>query len=487
MKKTICLLLCVIMIALLFPLGGLKAEAEASADTVWQEYARAGALLLAGEYEKAAEAFAALGSFEDSEALAELANNRLLYAQAKELLDAGYYERAAQAFAALGSFEDSEERALEAENWQKYLQALALLDAREYEQAAEAFSALAPFEDSAAQAELAQARIELQEADEALEASEQDRAELKAQLETAQNNLSAYRYDLATDARDRGEYAKAAERFAELGDYKDSAALATDCAFLRDIPANFVDIRALEKAPAGGEQPALPDALSAALAALEAYEGAQFKDPELKEAALKLIHGLRDSLNGQSYEKDCSAAQLARQSGLVALSEALGALNTGFGLFSEDAALLDAYLGPLAKEQERLQALQEIEADLQAQLGTAEPDPAAGSYLPLQYMNNTEYRIDLTVRCVFVGADGTALGESENVYTYLQPGRNTTLNIYQPVKEWDHLELSWLITRIVTRAEQQQEWAYWAAQQEAEQNSQPAEETRMALPLPKLP
>ena len=161
MKKTLCLLLSMLMIALLFPFGSLKAEAEESADPRWEAYAGAQTLLLTGEYEKAAEAFGALGSFEDSEAFAALAKNRQLYAQAKQLLDAGDYERAAQAFAALGAFEDSEALAAAAENWQRYLQALALLDAGDYEKAAQAFAELAPFEDSAAQAELAQANEKL--------------------------------------------------------------------------------------------------------------------------------------------------------------------------------------------------------------------------------------------------------------------------------------------------------------------------------------
>ena len=44
MKKTICLLMSMIMIALLFPFGGLKAEAEETPDTAWQAYAEAEAL-----------------------------------------------------------------------------------------------------------------------------------------------------------------------------------------------------------------------------------------------------------------------------------------------------------------------------------------------------------------------------------------------------------------------------------------------------------
>jgi hypothetical protein len=86
-----------------------------------EAYLAAARLQDAGDYAAAADAFAALGGYKDSAALAEQARARAeqaeraaRYAQAKTLLDEGSYLEARELFLALGDYEDSETLAREA-------------------------------------------------------------------------------------------------------------------------------------------------------------------------------------------------------------------------------------------------------------------------------------------------------------------------------------------------------------------------------------
>ncbi len=90
------------------------------------------------------------------------------YKKAQKLMEAGSYEEAAEAFQALGDYEDSAEMVTDAEakaeekrlKQQAYDKATAMMEAKRYPAAAVAFTALGDFEDSAQQAQIARTTIQ---------------------------------------------------------------------------------------------------------------------------------------------------------------------------------------------------------------------------------------------------------------------------------------------------------------------------------------
>lgn len=101
MKRTIVVILSLLLAAALCGCGEQKAYEEASS------------LLEAGEYEAAVEAFAKLGDYEDSAEKLANAENRLAYNAAAALAEAGDYTAAAEAFEKIGNFEDSAGKAVD--------------------------------------------------------------------------------------------------------------------------------------------------------------------------------------------------------------------------------------------------------------------------------------------------------------------------------------------------------------------------------------
>ena len=104
-------------------------------------YKEAEALLAAGQYQAASEAFAALEDYKDASARV----GEPYYVQAEALLAAGEYEAASKAFANAGSYSDAAQRVLEP----YYVQAEALLAEGEYEAASEAFANAGDYSDAA--------------------------------------------------------------------------------------------------------------------------------------------------------------------------------------------------------------------------------------------------------------------------------------------------------------------------------------------------
>ena len=104
-------------------------------------YKKAEALLAAGEYDAASEAFANAGSYSD-------AAQRVLepyYVQAEALLATGEYEAASEAFANAGSYSDAAQRVGEP----YYVQAEVLLAEGQYQAASEAFANAGNYSDAA--------------------------------------------------------------------------------------------------------------------------------------------------------------------------------------------------------------------------------------------------------------------------------------------------------------------------------------------------
>lgn len=305
-----------LLLAALLCLCGVFSAAlaeQADEDALKAQYDAALACFEAGDYEKAYEAFVALGKYEDSRAQARASQRKWKaerYRQAKELYEAERYDEAKEIFKELGDYMESRSYAANC-NWRgtlaKYNNAKAFFEAGDFEAAKAQFEALGKFRDSreraqAAQDELdkiAQAKQEeafyaramaLKEAGDLVAARDLfieagDCKDATAQLYEILHTLAVQKtYDKAAAALENGDNETACVLFEALGNYEDSLEKLT----LAEKAARDTWLRAADEAhktdPArafilhlylqnDGAAPASDEAVYAAALALE-QEGA---------------------------------------------------------------------------------------------------------------------------------------------------------------------------------------------------------------------
>lgn len=186
----------VIALAVLVPLIAAAIAAVLTVPRYMQEkedYAAAQSLLAAGYYDEAEAAFDALGDYADS---AEMAAKAVPYARAEYLFDCAVRDD-------VGGLLDIGLKRSDVAEGETVSVAL-------YREAAARFAALGDYKDSRERAESAQKAV-----DEYFDA--QKRAE----------------YDAATALLDEGSFLAARDAFTALGDYADSAAMATESMYRR--------------------------------------------------------------------------------------------------------------------------------------------------------------------------------------------------------------------------------------------------------------
>ena len=143
MKKTVLVIVVVVMSLLLCACGKSV------------DYNNANALMEAGNYQEAMDAFTQLGDYKDSLQQRDLAEQKLrefqekqkretAYANAETLVNAGQFREASRIFEDLGDYRDSQTRYMEA----SYANAEVLLNAGQYEAARLAFENLGEYQDS---------------------------------------------------------------------------------------------------------------------------------------------------------------------------------------------------------------------------------------------------------------------------------------------------------------------------------------------------
>ncbi|MBP3648723.1 MAG: hypothetical protein J6K73_02960 [Clostridia bacterium] len=189
-------------------------------------YQNAKQLMASGQYEQASEAFAAMGTFRDSETMMLDCQ----YQEAVTLQNAGDLEslqKAQETFAALGDYEDSAARS------QQTLYAIgeAYYAEGQYDQAADRFLQLGEYEDSAdkldqcvyAQADslFRNGQISLAQALFATIADYQDAAD----------RVRGCQYALAMESEEAGDDAQAAQLYLQAGDYQDAAQRYVQCQY----------------------------------------------------------------------------------------------------------------------------------------------------------------------------------------------------------------------------------------------------------------
>ena len=210
--------------------AGIIVFASVAVSIVWSvnrtnAYEAAQALLSAGEYAQAAEAFSALDGYKDADACRIEAEAALIeqqnaeeYAVAQELLKIGKFDEAIAAFAALGDYSDSaaqmtaakqqkQEAEQEVANRSAYEAAEKLLADGDYDAAIEAFTALGDYADASDRAV---------EAETAKQTAEEEAANKEA-------------YTAAEKLLEEKKYADAKAAFEALGEYSDAKEKSEEC------------------------------------------------------------------------------------------------------------------------------------------------------------------------------------------------------------------------------------------------------------------
>ena len=211
--------------------GGISAAAVVlAAGLLWGlptlRYQNAKQLMESGQYEKASEAFAAMGSFGDAQeqALACRYQDALILQQKGDLES---LLAAQEGFAALGEYEDSalrRQQTLYAIGEAYYADGL-------YDQAADRFQTLGEYEDSADkldQCVYAQADALFQNGQISLA---QALFATIADYSDAADRVRGCQYTLAKESEAAGDYAQAAQLYLQAGNYEDAAQRYMQCQY----------------------------------------------------------------------------------------------------------------------------------------------------------------------------------------------------------------------------------------------------------------
>ena len=219
-KKTI--ILCISLILICAFLSGCFIEDWI--DPKKKDYLLGFELYKEGEYNKAANIFAELEEYRDSEE----AKNRSLYYYAGECFAAGDYDEAIGVYTSIEGYQNSSEKKTEAENEKNYTDAVVMFENGEYDAAKAIFEALAGYRDSGDYV----AWIVYSEANKLMPTDSEGAIDMFFSLigydEELTELINDILYDKALSYMQSEIYEKALPVFEKL-DYKESAALSLLC------------------------------------------------------------------------------------------------------------------------------------------------------------------------------------------------------------------------------------------------------------------
>lgn len=255
----------------------LFARAEDAASQADTQYEAAQALFDAQEYEKAYEAFEALGDYEDSRARASISKKKwkaARYKEAEGLYRDRQYREAQAIFEALDDYEKSRSYVSDC-TWriarEDFLHGKELFAAGDYEGALAVFEALGGFSDSEERAQAAREQIEAQK----------------------QAAVEQECYDRAMALKEAGDLEAARDAFIEAGDCQDATAQ------LYEVVHTLTLRDAYEKAQGYLDGGAYESAYHLFLA-LEDYENSAELAAQARESWLASVYGQAVSLQAEN-------------------------------------------------------------------------------------------------------------------------------------------------------------------------------------------
>lgn len=170
-----------------------------------QAFDQAWALLVAGRYSEAEEAFSTLGTFSNSSLMVERCQQLLLeekYKTANRKFNKKQYEEARKIYLELGSYSDATERAArctEAINEKLYKKAMKLYDDRDYYHARSAFEDIREYKNS------------------------------EEMIAACQEQINSMIYNQAVTAMNEGNYEDAREKLNKIPDFNNAQDLMSEC------------------------------------------------------------------------------------------------------------------------------------------------------------------------------------------------------------------------------------------------------------------
>lgn len=257
-----------------------KAEDAASQADAAAQYEAAQALFDAQEYEKAYEAFEALGDYEDSRTRASISKKKwkaARYKEAEALYRDGQYREAQAIFEALDDYEKSRSYVRDC-TWriarEDYLHGKELFAAGDYAGALAVFEALGGFSDSEERAQAARELIEAQK----------------------QAAIEQEWYDKAMALKEAGDLEAARDAFIEAGDCQDATAQLYEVVHALTLRAAY------EKARGYLDGGAYESAYRLFLA-LEDYENSAELAAQARESWLASVYGQAVSLQAEDLAR----------------------------------------------------------------------------------------------------------------------------------------------------------------------------------------
>lgn len=396
--------------------------------------------------------------------------NLAAYGEADALLDSRDYDGALDAFLALGDFEDAADRAAQLTQLQEdYDDAAALLAENKFDEAAEAFNALKDYRDSET---YVSSEIGYQKAVYIVTCAKDgstDALDLVLEEGTA--------YEEGTEARLQLNYA--AEAFAALGDYKDSATLASECwlniALLELEQGNYdaalscaekltqADAEKLNEAytESCADAQFLIDIVDAFVAWYDEYDDCTFAE-ELENAAAivapyteqpfadaaleQILWDFAECLDTMysAVDSDGDVADwVTYYQGMAQLYALADELYLGYGVFADSSYLTDCFVGYT----DVVAPYPYIEADLMNWWNT-NPDasPMDDGHYYAVYTNNSGYNYTLFVTVYFFGPDGTLLEVGEEFSIHVNNGETIHIPLIPTTisdEEWSTWNMGW--------------------------------------------
>lgn len=193
-------------------------------------YQNAKQLQQSGQYQKASEAFAAMGGFRDAQEQATACR----YQEAVKLQEAGDLDSLAKAqeiYTGLGEHEDCQDRL----NQTLYAIGEAYYADGQYDQAADRFQTLGEYEDSADKLN----QCVYAQADELYQNDQLSLAQALfatiADYSDAGDRVRGCQYAMAKESEEAGDHAQAAQLYLQAGDYEDAATRYVQCQYLNAV------------------------------------------------------------------------------------------------------------------------------------------------------------------------------------------------------------------------------------------------------------
>ena len=245
------------------------------------------------------------------------------------------------------------------------------------------------------------------------------------------------KYNTGVEAMNSGDWEAAIACFSEL-DYQDSKDLLDKCITEKGMheKSDYTFLEAMgESLMKRYEMSEKTDdaqkCVETELEMIAKYKEAEFYDSELQKLAVSYIEGVE--IEKQSFSEEYGHMQLKYYEGHAKRFEALKKLTDNYDFLADNVDYKVNYYNKADEEISAYTAIQEIEADLDKQIGeNTECEWLDDVNCRIQICNNTKYNYDMLMHFIFKDVDGAITYTNDMYYEDIQAGTKYNLDFYFP-------------------------------------------------------